>query len=585
MRIGLAQQDLHRTGEFLNKVSHPKSSDYGKHWTAEQVANAFAASDDTVAAVKEWLIHNDISVDRLLHHRNNWLELNITAKDAERLLRTEYFVHVNKADGRLKAACKEYHVPEVLRGHIDFITPTVHFDTNIERRTKRKEPRSAPKNGRKGGCGYAPTFRSCPTCAPGTNAGDPKTYLGDCANRVTPACVRALYGIPDPSTIQKMDSKGRIPVGIVEFAPASQFPTDLDDFFSVYTDVPCGTHPRTISINGSLPYADLNTPANLFEANGDFEISWAIVYPNEVALYEIGSFETLLDALDGSYCTSAGGDPTMTPQQCGSAATSHFPDVISISWTQAETGHTSAYLQRQCNEFGKLGMMGVTVLAASGDAGVGNNCTNPSTGQNSLTSPGLFQVNYPASCPYVTAVGATRVSKFTPFAPGVQEVAPLDTIISGGGFSNVFAAPDWQLPTMQAYHSNHGSQIVGAGGQSLYNNSGLARGYPDISANGYQYSVYSGETNQPFSGTSGSSPMVAGVISLINGQRLAQKKRTVGFINPVLYAHPEILNDVVRGSNPGCNTTGFGTEKGWDPVTGLGTPNFPAMAALWNSLR
>lgn len=584
MRIGLAQQELHRTGDFLHKISHPNSPDYGKHWTAEQVADTFASSNNTVTAVKEWLMQNDIAADRISHHRNNWLEVEITTKDAERLLQSEYFVHMNEADRRLKAACHEYYIPKVLQGHVDIITPTVHFDTNIERRAKRKEQRSASKNRQEGACGYAPAFTPCPTCPPGTNPGDPKTYLGDCANKVTPACVRALYGIPDPSTVKKMNSRGRIPIGIVEFAPAAQFPTDLDDFFSVYTDVPCGTHPRTISINGSEPIADLQTPANLFEADGDFEIAWAIVYPNEVALYEIGNFETLLDALDGSYCTSVGGDPTTPSQECGSASSSHFPDVISISWTQSETGHTPAYLQRQCNEFGKLGMMGVTVLAASGDSGVGYNCTVPSTGQNSLTSPGLFQVNYPASCPYVTAVGATRISALTPFAPGVREVAPLDQIISGGGFSNVFAAPDWQLPTMQAYHSNHGSQIVGAGGQSLYNNSGLTRGYPDISANGYQYSVYSGEINQPFSGTSGASPMVAGVIALINGQRLAQKKRTVGFINPVLYAHPEIMNDVVRGSSPGCNTTGFGTEQGWDPVTGLGTPNFPAMAALWSSL-
>lgn len=58
----------------------------------------------------------------------------------------------------------------------------------------------------------------------------------------------------------------------------------------------------------------------------------------------------------------------------------------------------------------------------------------------------------------------------------------------------------------------------------------------------------------------------------------------VGFINPILYAHPDIMTDVFRGSNPGCNTTGFGREQGWDPVTGLGTLNFPAIVALWHSL-
>lgn len=36
------------------------------------------------------------------------------------------------------------------------------------------------------------------------------------------------------------------------------------------------------------------------------------------------------------------------------------------------------------------------------------------------------------------------------------------------------------------------------------------------------------------------------------------------------YQHPEVFNDIVSGSNPGCGSPGFPTAKGWDPVTGLG---------------
>lgn len=55
--------------------------------------------------------------------------------------------------------------------------------------------------------------------------------------------------------------------------------------------------------------------------------------------------------------------------------------VISISWTQDETTSTAAWLQRQCHEYMKLGIMGITVLAATGDSGVGDVCTEPSTNQ------------------------------------------------------------------------------------------------------------------------------------------------------------------------------------------------------------
>lgn len=41
----------------------------------------------------------------------------------------------------------------------------------------------------------------------------------------------------------------------------------------------------------------------------------------------------------------------------------------------------------------------------------------------------------------------------------------------------------------------------------------------------------------------------------------------VGFVNPTLYAHPEVLNDIVNGSNPNCGSSGFKTAPGWDPVS------------------
>jgi tripeptidyl-peptidase-1 len=43
----------------------------------------------------------------------------------------------------------------------------------------------------------------------------------------------------------------------------------------------------------------------------------------------------------------------------------------------------------------------------------------------------------------------------------------------------------------------------------------------------------------------------------------------VGFINPVLYANPSALNDIKKGNNPGCLTSGFTAVSGWDPVTGM----------------
>lgn len=78
--------------------------------------------------------------------------------------------------------------------------------------------------------------------------------------------------------------------------------------------------------------------------------------------------------------------------------------------------------------------------------------------------------------------------------------------------------------------------------------------------------------------------MFAAIVTRINERRLAAGKSPVGFINPTLYAHPYVLNDIKNGSNPGCNTNGFQAVEGWDPLTGLGTPNFPKMLDLFMSL-
>jgi tripeptidyl-peptidase-1 len=70
-------------------------------------------------------------------------------------------------------------------------------------------------------------------------------------------------------------------------------------------------------------------------------------------------------------------------------------------------------------------------------------------------------------------------------------------------------------------------------------------------------------------GTSASAPIVGSIISLVNEQRIKAGKGPVGPINPVLYANPWALNDIVEGGKPGCGTNGFNAVEGWNPVSGL----------------
>lgn len=122
---------------------------------------------------------------------------------------------------------------------------------------------------------------------------------------------------------------------------------------------------------------------------------------------------------------------------------------------------------------------------------------------------------------------------------------------------------------------------------------GTGRGFPDISAIAENVEIYNGGTAELVAGTSCATPISASIFSLINDQLVAAGKSPLGFLNPWLYANPTALNDITSGkcyvdpliqilheankklgTNPGCSTNGFSAKAGWDPVTGLGSPNF-----------
>ena len=85
-------------------------------------------------------------------------------------------------------------------------------------------------------------------------------------------------------------------------------------------------------------------------------------------------------------------------------------------------------------------------------------------------------------------------------------------------------------------------------------------------------------------GTSASAPTFGAIITLINEQRANSGKGPVGFINPTIYANPSAFNDITIGGNQGCGTAGFTAVSGWDPVTGLGTPNYPKLLSVFQAL-
>jgi tripeptidyl-peptidase-1 len=88
-------------------------------------------------------------------------------------------------------------------------------------------------------------------------------------------------------------------------------------------------------------------------------------------------------------------------------------------------------------------------------------------------------------------------------------------------------------------------------------------------------------------GATSGSVQLAGVMlaRIVDERRKAGKPNpNLGFVNEVLYAHPEVFNDIVSGNNPGCGTQGFPAAPGWDSPTGLGGMNYEKLLKLYLSL-
>jgi len=287
--------------------------------------------------------------------------------------------------------------------------------------------------------------------------------------------------------------------------------------------------------------------------------------------------------------------------------------------------HSWDTYERMDTEIAKLGLRGVTVIAASGDNGpFSYGIPNPYLTWAMHDSPCTFGPSFPASMPHVTSVGGTTGGK-DPFKPERAAAVELGSkISSGGGFSSIFPQPEWQKGAVGRYLEEYAYDLPP---ESFFNASN--RAYPDVALAAEDIAIIFasiGEEPKPTpqlntqpaklgesgelgkirvdlggelaqvrhyltesSGTSYSAPLFAGMIALINDQRLAQNKSTVGFINPVLYGlhrtAADVFRDVKEGSskcpNPamtgamvGCCKHGFRTGKGWDPLTGLGSVDF-----------
>jgi len=162
-------------------------------------------------------------------------------------------------------------------------------------------------------------------------------------------------------------------------------------------------------------------------------------------------------------------------------------------------------------------------------------------------------VDFPASCPHAIAVGGTAL-RLNPYQETAWTARGKENGgATGGGISTLFDAPDYQVTHLRGFDTTR-------------------RGVPDVSAVADPATgcvvIFEGQ-RQTVGGTSLSAPIWAGITALVNQ---AQGK-PAGFFLPQLYANPAALRDITSGNNSYNSVPGYPAGPGWDPCTGLGSPD------------
>ncbi|RDX50081.1 family S53 protease-like protein [Lentinus brumalis] len=354
-----------------------------------------------------------------------------------------------------------------------------------------------------------------------------------CAEAITPQCLQALYNIPTEPATQSSNT-----MVVSSFVDSFASKADLSTFLSDFRpDISRDISFDVTSLNGGEN--DESNPST----EGSLDIQYTVGIATEVptTFFTVGSGD--------------GGDLTGFLDLVNELLSQdNPPTVFTTSFGFPEELVPEDVANNICDAYAQLGARGTSIFFSSGDSGVDD-------GQSSTCT--TFRPTFPSGCPFVTVVGATQ---------GVSPDIAAD--FSSGGFSNYFTQPDYQQDAVGSYLSKLGDLNAG-----LFNTGG--RGFPDVSAVGVAYQVRIAGEVQPVFGTSASTPLFASIVALLNDRLIADGQAPMGFLNPMLYSSGlTALDDVVQGSNPGCGTDGFPADQGWDPVTGLGTPDFDKFVTL-----
>ncbi|MCJ1462751.1 vesicle formation at the endoplasmic reticulum [Pseudocyphellaria aurata] len=549
-RIAVKQDNAFAFEQHVIDISTPTHAKYGQHMSREELKAMLRPSTTATAAILVWLTGQGVPAKHI-EDKGDWINFYVPTINAESMLNTKFYYYSDAAGHVKEIRTLRYSVPQQLHEYIHMIQPTTRFGhispshSSMYQHFVIGSTRDAADH-RYPGSGLNATF---------------------CNSTITPQCIKDLYGL---TGYNSKAVEGNT-IGIGGFLKQWAKYKDFSNFTKLYAPYAQNQTFEYELINGGL--STQNSVQDSGEANLDVQYALPLSYPAKATYYSTGGLGDLVFDLDQPNEAANQNEPYLDfLHYLLELPNKKLPTTLSISYGENEQSVPKPYANQTCSLFAQLGARGVSVLFSSGDTGVSSACQT-----NDGTNTTRFLPVFPAACPFVTAVG------------GTYRVQPERAIsFSAGGFSDIFPRPAYQEAAVTEYLRNLGDTWKG-----LYNPAG--RGFPDVAAQSYNFTIIDGGREGRAGGTSASAPVFAGIVSLLNGARISSGRPPLGFLNPFIYSFGyRGLNDIIDGGSKGCTGTGrssgvetpvvpfasWNATKGWDPVTGYGTPNFPRLLRL-----
>jgi subtilase family serine protease len=553
-------------------VSTPGSKLYRHFLTTAQFEASYSPSTAAVNAVTSWVRSNGLSVASVAHSRL-YVEVTGTMKQAEKLVGTGLDVYRYNGQN-LNEPVSNYRVPATLASTVSGIVDLDSSGTMAKPADTLPGPPPGVRYGVQPCSAYYGQLQA-------TNK--PKAYGQTSSYTICGYGAKQYeeaFGLA--SSIAKGVNGAGVTVAIVD---AYASPTMLSDAneWSTTNGIP--------TFSGSQFTQDVPPPNGYSLVAECGPQGW---YGEETL--DVESVHAMAPGANVLYVGAkncAGG----LNKAWASVIDQHLASVETDSWLFGPEAGVSSGQINFFNEFLlEAANTGITVQFSSGDAG-----DQASSGKS---------VNFPASDPYATGVGGTSTEigasgnivfqsgwsnyysqlngdTWTPKPPGVYSSG------SGGGTSIDFTQPFYQVGlvpiSISEYYGDTPMRAVPDVAMPGDPNTGLRIGETQAYPGGTHYGTYR------LGGTSLSSPLFAGVLA----DAIQYTGSSVGFINPLLYkaSGTSAISDVLPTNGPkttvrtnftnGLNrsagyyyelqTIGVATQiatlKGYDDMTGVGTPN------------